>query len=135
MLWKGDLFNLFTAGTTSLKISKKEMKIFQPCSFQTGPKITNFYKCTFLKVGCGLHLKLKIWRGLTLFKRNTFKCFAAIFLGAFFLHSCAFKHSLEPILLLSLFRGMIETSSFFFQAITLQVSGNRSLQDQAYLLQ
>ena len=55
-----------------------------------GPKITNFYKCTFLKFGCGLHLRLKIGRGFTLFKRNTFKCFAAIFFGAFFFHSCAF---------------------------------------------
>jgi len=55
-----------------------------------GPKITNFYKCTFLKVGCGLHLRLKIGRGFTLFKRNTFTCFAAIFFGAFFLHSCDF---------------------------------------------
>ena len=76
------------------------------------PKITNFYKCTFLKVGRGLHLRLNMGRGFTLFKRNTFKCFAAIFLRAFFLPSCAFKHSLAPILLPSLFIGMFETCSF-----------------------
>lgn len=69
------------------------------------------------------HLPIKLgvvctesWKlDVALFKRNTLKCFAAIFFRAFFLHSCAIKHSLEPILLTSHFIRRTKTSLFFFK--------------------